>query len=164
MINGRFGDTTGRPYVEGRFIFPHQPGNVWAWCSFIIDTGAERSVLLPVDARRMGLDRTKLVQTANSLGIGGNAPGHNEYAVVILGDDERGRLYEFRLTEVAFIPEDTDEMREIDASVLGRDVLDRVRLVYDKRDRRVTLEVLDFDREWSVTPGLFEDGPSAVLR
>lgn len=67
----------------------------------------------------MGLIGTKLQHRSNSLGIGGNAPGYNEFAIVILGDDELGRLFEFRLEAGAFIPDDSPEMREIDASVLG---------------------------------------------
>jgi len=112
----------------------------------------------------MGLDRTKLQHRSNSLGIGGNAPGYNEFAIVILGDDELGRLFEFRLEAGAFIPDDSPEMREIDASVLGRDVLDRTRLVYDKPNGVVTLEVLSFDREWQVPPGPLPDQPGNIAR
>ncbi len=163
MIHGRFGDTTGRPYVEGKFAFPHQRENTWAWCSFIIDTGAERSVLVPVDARRMGLDRTQLAQPASSLGIGGNANGHNEFAFIVLGDDELGELYRFDVT--AFIPEDSADMQEIDGSVLGRDVLDKVRLVYDKPAGEVTFEVKQSTHTMPVSPGYFSaEAPNNRLR
>lgn len=149
--------------MEGKFAFPHQPTNAWAWCSFIIDTGAERSVLVPVDADRMGLDRTKLVNRASSLGIGGNAPGHNEFAMVVLGDDEKGELYEFRIE--AFIPESSDDMREIDGSVLGRDVLDHVQLVYARFKNEVTLDVQHADATFKVAKGLFAStAPNNVLR
>ena len=161
MIHGRFGDTTGRPYLEGKLALPHQLGNVWAWCSFIIDTGAERSVLVPVDARRMGLDRAGLTRPSNSLGIGGNAKGHDEFAIIVLGDDERGRLYEFRVE--VFIPEDTADMREIDGSVLGRDILNHAELLYSRA--AVTLDVKSWEREWEVTPGKFgAEAPHNVLR
>jgi hypothetical protein len=109
---------------------------------------------VPVDADRMGLDRSHLVHRASSLGIGGSAPGYNETAIIVFGDDELGELYEFRVR--AFIPDSTEDMREIDGSVLGRDVLDRVRLVYASYAQTVTLEVQTADGIFAAPPGLFD--------
>ena len=47
MIRGRFGDTTGRPYIEGRLIVPRL--NLRSDVSFIVDTGADNSLLMPLD-------------------------------------------------------------------------------------------------------------------
>ncbi|MXZ46889.1 MAG: hypothetical protein F4Z08_07880 [Chloroflexi bacterium] len=45
MIEGRFGDTSGRPYVEGRVYFARfdLEGDI----SFLVDTGADASLLNP---------------------------------------------------------------------------------------------------------------------
>ena len=128
----------------------------------IIDTGAERSVLMPVDARRMGLDRRRLQHRSNTLGIGGNAEGHDEFALIVIGDDDRGVVFGFRVN--LFVPADTEDMREIDGSVLGRDVLDRVRLTYDRRSGLLAFEVLDSDVAIPIRPGQFlEDAPGGRL-
>ena len=39
MLKGRFGDTSGRPYIEGHILLPRlkKRGNV----SFVFDTGAD---------------------------------------------------------------------------------------------------------------------------
>ncbi len=146
MIEGRRGDTTGRPYVEGRLALPHHPDNPYALCSFIVDTGAESSVLVPIDARRMRLDRSKLQHPKTTLGIGGAATGFEEYAFIILKDEHHRKLYNFRIR--VFIPDETPEMMEIDGSVLGRDVLDHVVLTYDGPARRVTLDVTDCEESF----------------
>ena len=69
MLRGRFGDTSGRPYMEGHVLFPRLgwSGNV----SFIFDTGADASLLMPLDAERMGIDYAMLENEVSALGIGG---------------------------------------------------------------------------------------------
>jgi hypothetical protein len=46
-IAGRFGDTTGRPYLEGRLVLPRlgKRGDF----SFLVDTGADYTYLMPGD-------------------------------------------------------------------------------------------------------------------
>ena len=44
MIQGRFGNTTGRPYVNGRLLLPRL-----RLSTNLSDTGADVSVLMPVD-------------------------------------------------------------------------------------------------------------------
>jgi len=135
LIYGRFGDTSGRPYLEARLALPHQ--NRWRLCPFIIDTGAERSVLMPTDSRLMGVDRSGLQRDATD-GIGGHCDGYNSFAFIILHDEETSFLHNFRIN--VFIPDESPDLFRIDSSILGRDVLDRLRLVYDKPNNRVTLD------------------------
>jgi hypothetical protein len=54
MIQGRFGNTSGRPYVEGRLVIPRL--KVRGDISFIFDTGADQTVLMPMDGTRLLLD------------------------------------------------------------------------------------------------------------
>lgn len=143
MITGRRGGTTGRPYIEGRLALPHLPDNLWAYCSFIVDTGAEKSVLMPVDARRMGLDRSKLSHPTTTIGIGGLSSGFEEFALVILKDEERNCAFVFRIQ--VFIPDVDQDIIEIDGSVLGRDILDHGVLLYDGPSKLVSFDVTDCD-------------------
>ena len=48
MLQGRFGDTSGRPYMSARVIVPRL--NVTGNVSFIFDTGADFTMLMPADA------------------------------------------------------------------------------------------------------------------
>ncbi|MDE2695872.1 MAG: hypothetical protein OXH97_05075 [Chloroflexota bacterium] len=68
MIDGRFGDTSGRPYVEGRVYFPRfdLEGDI----SFLVDTGADASLLNPGDVARIGVDVDLLEGRAESFGLG----------------------------------------------------------------------------------------------
>jgi hypothetical protein len=157
LIHGRFGDTSGRPYLEAKIAVPHQ--NVWRFCPLIIDTGAERSVLMPIDTRLMGLDARKLGQRAYSEGIGGHCDGYDVLAFIVLLDEETGTLHNFNVR--LFVPDDSPDLYSIDSSILGRDVLDRVRLVYDKRGDGVTLTVVEDDGRFDVTGW---DSPNLVIR
>lgn len=147
MIHGRFGNTSGRPYVEGRLVIPHQ--NLWRHCPFIIDTGAERSVLMPIDARLMGVNRRRLTEADASDGIGGRCEGYNSLAFLVLFDEEANRLHNFRIK--VFIPNEQRDLFRIDSSILGRDVLDRLKLTYDKPHGLVTMEDLRSDEQLDAT-------------
>ncbi len=46
MLIGRFGHTSGRPYFEARVVLPHL--NVAGNVSFLLDTGADKSLLMPL--------------------------------------------------------------------------------------------------------------------
>ena len=58
MFSGRYGNTSGRPYLEARVILPNL--KIGGDVSFIVDTGADRTVLMPIDVKRMGIDYKKL--------------------------------------------------------------------------------------------------------
>ena len=49
--------------------------------SFLVDTGADSSMLMPADALRMGLDYRKLTRLSESVGISGTARNFIEEAV-----------------------------------------------------------------------------------
>ena len=81
MLRGRFGNTSGRPHIEGTVIIPRLSlgGNV----SFIFDTGADDSFLMPIDAQRINVDYSQLKDPIRSSGIGGASASFTEYALVI---------------------------------------------------------------------------------
>ena len=70
MLRGRFGDTSKRPYLEGRLLIPRL--RVWSDISFLVDTGADKTTLLPADSLKMGLDYNTLTKSSDpAIGIGG---------------------------------------------------------------------------------------------
>ena len=69
MLRGRFERATGRPYIEGRLVVPRS--NLTGDVSFLIDTGADTSALMPADAQRIGLDYSMLTNEREAVGIGG---------------------------------------------------------------------------------------------
>lgn len=86
MIRGRFGNTTSRPYIEGRLSLPRfgKHSNI----SFLIDTGADTTVLAPTDAKKLGINYAKLLHPQESVGIGGtNRCFHEEALVAFSGDN-----------------------------------------------------------------------------
>ena len=80
MLRGRFGDTTGRPYLEGRLLIPRL--GIDANISFLVDTGADTSLLSPSDAFEMGVDYSLLTGETESLGTAGIAHNFTEPASI----------------------------------------------------------------------------------
>src|SRR5258708_14388961 len=84
MIAGRFGSTTGRPYIEGRLYLPRLQvsGNI----SFLVDTGADQSMLMPADSVRLRVPFDRLTGDSETFGIGGSVHSYVEEAIVIFSD------------------------------------------------------------------------------
>lgn len=139
MIEGRFGNTSGRPYVEGRVYFPRfdLSGDI----SFLVDTGADASLLNPSDVMRMGVDLDLLEGAAESVGLGGAIQCFVEPAwVIFTADDGTAYIYEVGL-EIAPAQPDTLDL----PSLLGREILDRWRMVYDPTVGELEFEVRSAD-------------------
>ncbi|GEM_PF-6635547 len=64
---GQFEHATGQPHLEGRLILPRL--NIRAKISFLVDTGADRTLLMPQDSLDMRLDYNQLAASAVSIGI-----------------------------------------------------------------------------------------------
>ena len=134
---GRFGNTTGRPYIEGRLHIPRL--SVHTHVSFLIDTGADQTTLMPADSTRMGLDFTQLQPSKTHMaGIGGTVDNsYIEQAVVVFpGTDNL--LYCYSL-ELGIMPE---EKYLTDApSLLGRDILKHWVMLYAPPTNELTMQV-----------------------
>ena len=113
-------------------------GNV----SFIFDTGADTSLLMPLDARRMGIDYGLLENEVSTLGIGGTSENFIESAYLAFVGDETLYGYEVEL----HICKPADELMTI-PSLLGRDIIDRWRVTYDKSASELLAEVISSDAQ-----------------
>lgn len=142
MLQGRFGNTSGRPYFEGRISIPQFEivGDV----SFLMDTGADTTVLMPVDSGRLGIDFNQLATTTDSLGIGGLSKQYLE--PVILAFTDPGvclHVYDFSILIAAATPHNKNI-----PSLLGRNILDRWAITYDKLNTGLTAEVIQSDMQF----------------
>ena len=135
MLRGRFGDTTGRPYFDAKVILPRLGirGNV----SFLFDTGADSSVLMPLDGQRLGIDPARLSATDTAIGIGGIQEHFIEPAIVIFANDSELFAYRMNMGIISPSPEIIDV-----PSLLGRDIIDRWRVTYDKTGNTLSVEVV----------------------
>jgi hypothetical protein len=68
MLEGRLGNTSGAPYIEARVSFPRLKRR--GLVSFLVDTGADGTVLMPADSKKLGIDFKSLKNPTTSQGIG----------------------------------------------------------------------------------------------
>lgn len=140
MISGRFGNTTGRPYVNGRLLLSRL--KLSANLSFLVDTGADSSTLMPADAIKMGIDHKKLINPTVVGGMGGNAKCFQETAILVFDEPNRNltRYYFIKI----MIPEPHPDLMHMPA-ILGRDILDRWRMSYDPSNAGLKFTVRSAD-------------------
>ena len=138
MLRGRFGDTSGRPYMEGHVLLPRPgwSGNV----SFIFDTGADTSLLMPLDAQRMGINYGLFENERSTLGVGGASENFVESAYLAFVGDEA--LYGYKIE--LHICKPAEELMAV-PSLLGRDIIDQWRVIYDKPALELLAEVISYD-------------------
>lgn len=138
MIVGQF-DSFGRPYVVCRLIIPRL--RVSRRISFLLDTGADSTSLHPRDARAARIPFSQLSNRRDSRGIGGRSPYFSEPAILSFSDDTVVRIYQVGLLIAE--PNDTNETLP---SLLGRNVINHCRMVYDPSEDRLQFTVRHADR------------------
>jgi predicted aspartyl protease len=126
MFKGRFGNTSEAPYLEALVILPNL--GIRSGVSFLVDTGADETVLMPADAVKMGVNYKKLQKAQSLVGIGGRCDSFKDRAVIVLFDHRRNLIfgydieikivdYKAAITKLGFCP-----------SLLGRDILKRLKM------------------------------------
>ena len=129
MIYGAFG-TDGHAYLEGRVYLPRF--GVGERVNFLVDTGADVTTLHPYDGRRLDFPFDELINPVRVGGVGGEQIYYDEPALILFyGTD---RTYGYRITlSVGKPSEETDGLE----SLLGVDILNRMRIDYDFRRKRL---------------------------
>lgn len=139
MLRGWFAEGWGAPFLKGRLTIPRL--GVSADVSWLVDTGADSSLLNPPDASEIGLDYSRLRNRIESLGTAGIAYSYAEPASIAFTDPGKS-VYVYHLT--LDIAEPSPETMEL-PSLLGREVLDRMRMVYDPSRGVLTFTVRSAD-------------------
>lgn len=133
LIAGHFGEL-GRPRVAVRVVFPRLGND--AQVSFIVDTGADASLLSQADAETMGIDYSALEQPADIAGVGGFLGVHPEEAILIFDDGSSTLPIRIQLG----IAERGTSIAPQIPSLLGRDILARARMVVDPARGELSLD------------------------
>ena len=124
MIRGFFyagQDEAPRPYITFGLTFPDQP-NIRGEAAFIIDTGADLTILSLREARLMGLDFVDIGVPGEIGGVGGATPTRIVKATL----DAQGHPTDMTI----HIPERADYI----PSLLGRDFISAFTLIIRERD------------------------------
>lgn len=136
MIRGYYATlgTRQRPLIDAVLHFPGINGVLDA--RLLVDTGADRTVLGTLDARRLqaelGLDLATLSEGVPSIGVGGQTPTRIIEAELTLDT--------FATLLMLAILEPRPGQPPI-PSLLGRDILSRFALFLEERTKRVLLLV-----------------------
>lgn len=140
MLRGRFGDTSGRPYIEGRLILPRL--SLSADISFCVDTGADKTTLMPTDGARMRLDYQTLIEDKHlSVGLGGISFNYVERAIALFTEPGKA-LHAYGIELI--IPDPDPDLKDL-PSLLGRDILNQWRMRYSPTSKRLTFDVIKAD-------------------
>ena len=140
MIRGRFGDTSGAPHVEGVLRLPNLA--ISANVSFLADTGAEMTTLMPMTGQSMGIDYSQFVYPTEVFDMGGAARSLRDNAILTFWDPDRRTLWAYQFIINIMAPNPALARAP---SLLGRDILDRWRVVCDKPRDKVTFTVRSAD-------------------
>jgi hypothetical protein len=138
MLEGRFGNTSGAPYLEARVSIPRL--SLRGLVSFLVDTGADGTVFMPADSRKLGINFGSLRNPVTSEGIGGAAKGFNEQ--VVLSFSDRRFIYSYLLNIEISAPTSHNHRFP---SLLGRDIIDQWRFVMDRSQAKVVFTPRKWD-------------------
>ena len=128
MIQGYFSTigATRRPFVYASLQFPVL-NELHYGVEFLVDTGADRTMLSPSDATRIGIDLSTLSLGARSTGVGGQVQTREIETVLT--------MQSFSTPLTIYIPETPLPIH----SLLGRTVLSHFALFMEERTDRVLL-------------------------
>ena len=105
---------------------------------FLVDTGASRTTICDKDAIRLGIDFGKLEKLGEGmLGIGGVVDTYvlKDVKLVFRREDEKSHVQNFERIYILKHAVLDERIMRI-PSILGRDILNKYALVYDKRHEK----------------------------
>lgn len=129
------------PFFIPAAIIPEQLNKV-GFVNFIVDTGADESIISYADAVRIGIDFSILKERTMSYGIGGGISAHLLKNVMLLfeTDDPKNPVYPIKLDRIEVLPEQSGLYLP---SILGIDVLSKFSLHFDNKSKLMYLESID---------------------
>jgi hypothetical protein len=141
MILGRFDAVSGRPTVDAHITIKSL--DISGVVPFLIDTGADTSLLMPIDSVPLKVPFENLTNQRTAYGLGGPAKVFYVPAVLLVSDKKTAYGYRFPL-EIAEPNDDLEGM----PSLLGRDILKFWHVTLDFPERKFHFEVQMCDEEF----------------
>jgi len=139
-LRGEFHLITGRPFVRGTIAIPRL--RTLLNTVFLVDTGADVSVLNPADALALGIQDSALTHSVDVGGVTGRSQYRREPATFSFQTPGRAHLYRLRV----LVAPPTMDLVEL-PSLLGRDVLNRWHMSYRPTEGRLTFDIVTADEE-----------------
>ena len=139
MIRGGF-EPAGWPFVEGFLTLLRF--NVTRSIIFLVDTGAYATCIHPRDGALARIPFDSLERPVTSDGVGGTATYFIEPAVLefVDGEAREVRSYEIGMRIAKPAPDPRHSVNRLH-SLLGRDIIDRWRMLYDRTDNLLEFTV-----------------------
>ncbi len=132
MILGEFGPT-GQPFVEGYLTLPRF--GIARNIVFLVDTGAYATCIHPRDGTLAAIPFDQLENPVTSNGVGGPATYFMEPAVLEFVDGEAREIRSYEVDVLVAKPaaDPTHSTNRL-PSLLGRDIINRLRMLYDRAE------------------------------
>lgn len=140
MLRGYFDRLTGLPSLPGRLIVPGM--NFFGDLRFLVDTGAETSLLAPGDGENFFGDYSRLGRRGMSQGTAGTIDTFVERAHFAFTHVDGMSKFVYEVDIRILSP--TPGLAGL-PSLIGRDILDRWRMVYDPVNSELTFDVHSAD-------------------
>jgi hypothetical protein len=112
--------------------------HIYATIEFLVDTGATRTTISDKDAIRLGIDYDLLEKLGEGmLGIGGTVDTFILKDIKLIFHKEDKKTHEETLERICVLkhPQLNERILRI-PSILGRDILNKHSLIYDKRKEK----------------------------
>lgn len=130
MLEGRFGRASGAPYIQAHVSFPRLRLRGLLW--LLIDTGADVTIVMPRESKRLNINFRSLTNSTESQGFGGVARAYQETATISFY--ERHYIYSY-ITNIEVAAPLAHNSRI--PSLLGRDILRQWRLIVDRPENEI---------------------------
>jgi hypothetical protein len=128
------------PYVEVRFVC--RRFGIDGKILFLIDLGASSTIISETDAQQLKIDYTPLKKLSKGMtGIGGSAKTYLMEGIELYFESDRG-LYRPNMDHIFVIKNATrhdSKIKKLIPSLLGRDFLNQMALLVDKRQNLVLI-------------------------
>ena len=145
MLYGSFDLENGSLQLDGTLILPEL--QLQLQISLLVDTGATNTCVHPSTLEDFGVEAHAITQLPKFeiAGIGGSITVYNAQGFLAFQDGDTVHLYQ---TPISILdPENPPDV----PSILGRDILERWRMVYAKAHGVLEFEVLESDYTWTVS-------------